>query len=137
MDVGRQIKKVLRERPEMNQEKLAKLSGVSKDRLSRIINHRAQPSMMELKKIADALRVKPAFLVSDVETPSFQFTENDKEFLDILKDPDLAISLRALSQISAEDRKAVSKIILRFAEITENKKTISNIANRLAKVSRT
>ena len=136
MNVGRQIRKVLRERPEMNQEDLAKLSGVSKDRISRIANQRSLPSMTELKKIADALGVAPAFLVSDCDKVSFQVTENDKEFLDILKDPDLAISLRALSQISTEDRKAVSKIILRFAEITENKKTISEIANSLAKVSR-
>ena len=136
MNVGRQIRKVLRERPEMNQEDLAKLSGVSKDRISRIANQRSLPSMTELKKIADALGVAPAFLVSDCDEVSFQVTEKDKEFLDILKNPDLAISLRALSQISTEDRKAVSKIILRFAEITENKKTLSEIANRLAKVSR-
>ncbi|MFQ6116552.1 MAG: helix-turn-helix domain-containing protein, partial [bacterium] len=52
MNIGRQIKKVLREKPEMNQERLAELSGVSKDRISRIINQRALPSMNELKKIA-------------------------------------------------------------------------------------
>jgi len=82
----------LRNRQEMNQEKLAKLSGVSKSRLSRIINERSMPSMAELQKIADALRVKTAFFVSDSdEIPPFQFTEKD---LVLLKDPDLTISLR-------------------------------------------
>jgi len=106
----------LRNRQEMNQEKLAKLSGVSKSRLSRIINERSMPSMAELQKIADALRVKTAFFVSDSdEIPLFQFTEKD---LELLKDPDLTISLRALSKLSKEDRKAISKVIQRFAAAT-------------------
>ena len=116
MNVGRQIKKVLRKRPQMNQEKLAKLSGVSKSRLSKIINQSSLPSMAELKKIADALRVKTAFLVSESdEIPPFRFTDKDKEFFELLKDPDLEISLRALSKLSNEDRKAISKVIQRFA----------------------
>ncbi len=116
MNVGRQIKKVLRKRPKINQEKLAKLSGVSKSRLSKIINQRSLPSMAELTKIANALRVKTAFLVSESdEMPPLRFTEKDKEFCELLKDPDLEISLRALSKLSNEDKKAISKVIQRFA----------------------
>jgi transcriptional regulator with XRE-family HTH domain len=118
MDIGKQIKKVLRENPEMYPEKLAKVSGVSKHRLSKIINQRAIPSVMELKKIADALHVEPAFLVSDSDEVKYKFTEIDKEFLKLLKDPDLAISLRALSKLSLEDKKAISKVIQRFSEAT-------------------
>jgi transcriptional regulator with XRE-family HTH domain len=136
MNVGKQIKKVLREKPEMNQENLAKLSGVSKDRISRIVNQRALPSMAELKKIADALRVKPDFLVSDSDEVVFQFTENDKRFLELLKEPDLAISLRALSKLSIEDRKAINKVIQRFSQITEDKRTIGKMVQHLAEATK-
>jgi transcriptional regulator with XRE-family HTH domain len=125
MNVGRQIKKVLKEKPEMNQERLAELSGVSKDRISRIVNQRALPSMNELKKIADALRVKPDFLVSDSDEVVFHFTEKDKKFLELLEEPDLAISLRALSKLSLEDRKAINKVIQRFSEMTEDRMTMT------------
>lgn len=125
MNVGKQIKKVLRKSPEMNQEKLAQLSGVSKDRISRIVNQRSLPSMTELRKIADALRVEPGFLVSDSNEVAFHLTENDKKFLELLKEPDLAISLRALSKLSKEDRKAINKVIQRFSEITEDRMTMA------------
>jgi len=116
MNIGKQIRKVLAKRPELNQEKLAKLSGVSKGRLSRIINQRAMPSMAELEKIADTLRVTPAFLISDSNEPPLISTPSDEELTRLLKDPNLELSLRALGKLSAEDRKALCKVIQRFAE---------------------
>lgn len=119
INVGKQIRKVLNQRQEMNQEKLAKLSGVSKSRLSRIINQKSPPSMAELEKIANALRVKTKFLVSDSdEEPSFKLPQKDKELFKLLKDyPDLEISLRALSKLSDKEKKSVSEVIQRFAEV--------------------
>ena len=116
MNIGKQIRKVLAKRPELNQETLAKLSGVSKGRLSRITNQKALPSMAELKKIADALRVTPAFLLSDSNEAPLTSTVNDKELIQLLKDPNLELSLRALGKLNAEDRKALCKVIQRFAE---------------------
>lgn len=111
--VGKQIEKILVERTDLNQAKLAKLAGMGKARLGKIIHQQVPPSMAELERLARALRVKVSFLIEE-EAPPLK-TPADPELVELLDDPTLAISLRALGQLSDEDKKAIAKVIERFA----------------------
>ena len=116
IQVGKQIEKILAEKPHLNQARLAKLAGIGRARLGKILHQQVQPSMAELERIAYALGVKPSFLLEEEILPCEKRT--DPSLVSLLDDPTIAISLRALGQLSDEDKKAIAKVIERFAAIS-------------------
>ena len=115
IQIGKQIEKVLRQRLELDHDKLAELAHIGLERLNKIIHHNAQPSIAELERIADSLGVKPSFLVEEDDAPTVESSLDD-ELVNLLSNPMLAVSLWRLSQLPVEDQQMISKLIMRFGE---------------------
>jgi transcriptional regulator with XRE-family HTH domain len=114
IQVAKKINEVLAERTDLNQAKLARLSRIGKARLGRIVHQQASPSMAELERIAYALGVKPSYLIEEEIVPCEK--RPDPELIQLLDDPTLALSLRALGELDDDDKKAIARVIQRFAE---------------------
>jgi transcriptional regulator with XRE-family HTH domain len=112
IQVGKQIEKALAQKTDFDHAALSKRARISPSRLSRIIGEQAHPSMAELQRIADALAVKPSFLVEEDGEP----LPVDGEVTKLLANPTLATSLWTFSQLPEVDQKMVVNLIQRFAQ---------------------
>lgn len=114
IQVGKQIQKVLAQKPSLDLPTLAKLARIGPARLAKIVHQNVHPSVAELERLAHALGVEPSFLVEE-EEPLHVEIPLDAELVQMLQKPRLALSLWRLSQIPDEERNAIATIIESFA----------------------
>ena len=110
--LGERIKD-LRKQKNMSQSELADKVGISYAQIGRYETKGAQPPAETLKKIADALRVSPDFLI---------YGTSDEKAKTKLTDADLINQFKAIENMDDEDKNVIKKLIDAFI----TKKQIQN-----------
>ena len=111
IQVGKQIQRILENRPDLSLAQFAKLARIDQSRLVKIIHQDVRPSMAELQRIARVLCVNVAFLVGEAEEPSPVKAPMNPELVRLLNDPTLVVNFRLLGELSVEDQRTLAKVI--------------------------
>jgi Predicted transcriptional regulators len=114
-NLGDRIKD-LRKQKNMSQSELADKVGISYAQIGRYETKGAQPPAETLKKIADALRVSPDFLI---------YGTSDEKAKTKLTDADLINQFKAIENMDEEDKNVIKKLIDAFI----TKKQIQKLAH--------
>lgn len=113
--LGSRIKD-LRKQKNMSQSELADKVGISYAQIGRYETKGSQPPAETLKKIADALKVSPDFLI---------YGTADEKAKNKLTDADLINQFKAIEDMEEEDKNVVKKLIDAFI----TKKQIQKLAH--------
>lgn len=114
-NLGERIKH-LRKQLNMSQSELADKVGLSYAQIGRYETKGAQPPAEALRKIADALRVSPDFIVSG---------SSDEKAKASLRDAELLQQFKAIEQMEEDDKHIIKRLIDAFI----TKKQIQKLAS--------